>query len=40
MAALMEMFQNIFAKLGFGDVATIFEEIKAAIAKIFNKDAE
>ncbi len=41
MAAIMEMFENIFKKLGFDDVAVIFAEIKEAIAKLFApKDAE
>lgn len=35
MAKLMEMFQNIFGRLGFDKVAVIFEEIKNAIAKLF-----
>ena len=35
MAALMEMFEKIFGRLGFADVSVIFEEIKEAIKKIF-----
>lgn len=35
MAAIMEMFENIFANFKLDDVAAVFSYIKEALAKIF-----